>query len=286
VIFSIYDDIVLFFTPIRHRVFLVEHNLEKLDNSVKLFFFRQLSKHCQHIVFNEYIARRIIDLGIACPVIVQHGLAAPFLPQPRVVLSTINDRFLQDDFAKILFCPSAGSSDTGFLNRLVADERFLDFIEKNHILFVMKRSKPLYFDASGYYWLDSGFAKTKGSMLLPGMTKSKNILILSSQLNIEQYRTLFVYSFAVLIAYSERFKYRVSNVLNECISNNKLCFISDITSLKYYSKYIKYPYYFSLDVEELIHCISDALDKDIEINPDKYVSTNELLCDFSELWKR
>jgi hypothetical protein len=262
VIFSNYDEIVLSFTHIRRRVFLVEHNLAKLDNSVKLFFFRRLSKRCRHIVFNEYMAKRVMDLEIPRPVIVKHGLAAPFLPQPRALLSTINSRFQQDDFAKILFCPSFSSSDTGFLNRLVTDERFLDFIEKNRILFVMKCSKPLH-----------------------GTIKSKNILVLSSLLSIEQYNTLFVHSFALLIAYPERFKYRVSNVLNECISNNKVCFMSDIESLRYYSKHIRYPYYFS-NVQELIHCISDAIERNVEAHPDKYVNTNELLCDFSELWKQ
>lgn len=263
VIFSNYDEIVLFFIHIRHRVFLVEHSLSKLDNSVKLFFFRLLSKRCRHIVFNEYIAGRITDLGIARPVIVKHGLAAPFSPQPRALLSTIDSRFRRDDFARILFCPSFSSSDTGFLTRLVADERFLNFIEKNGILFVMKcRKLPLH-----------------------GLIKSKNILVLSFLLSIEQYNALFMHSFALLIAYPGQFKYRISNVLNECISNNKLCFMSDIAALRYYSKYIRYPYYFS-DVQELIHCISDALDKNVEAKPGKYVNTNELLCSFSELWEQ
>jgi hypothetical protein len=263
VIFSNYDEIVLFFTRMRRHVFLVEHNLAKLDSKIKLFFFQRISKRCRHIVFNEYMAKRLTDLGITNPVIIPHALSVPFLLQPRALLSTIDSRFQQGNFAKILFCPSFNSSDTGFLSRLVADERFLDFIEKNGILFVMKCRRPL----------------------LHGAVKSKNILTLSALLSIEQYSALFIHSFALLIAYPERFKYRVSNVLNECISNNKLCFMSDIASLRYYAKHIRYPYYFS-DVPELIRCISDAIERNVEAQPDKYLNTDELLCDFSELWEQ
>jgi hypothetical protein len=260
VIFSKYDEIVLFFTCIRRSVFLVEHDLAKLDSKVKLFFFKRISKQCRHIVFNEYMAQKIIDLGIN-PVIVKHGLATPFLPQPRTLLSTIDSRFHQNDFAKIIFCPSISSSDTEFLNRLVVDEMFLNFIGENNILFVTKCGKPL-----------------------DNTVKSKNILALYSPLSAEQYSALFTHSFAILIAYSERFRYRLSNVLNECISNNKLCFMSNIESLRYYSKYVNYPYYFS-DVQELISSIIDAIGKNIEAKSDKYKNTSELLCDFSALWK-
>jgi hypothetical protein len=145
---------------------------------------------------------------------------------------------------------------------LVVDKKFLNFMEEHKILFVIKCGKPLGNEA-----------------------KSKNILALYSPLSAEQYSALFTHSFAVLIAYAERFRYRLSNVLNECISNNKLCFMSDIESLRYYSKYIRYPYYFS-DVHELIHCVADAIDKNIEVKSDKYKNTDELLCDFSELWQQ
>jgi len=259
IIISNYDEIVLFFSGIRKRCFLVNHiNVSELNSRIKRFFIKKVSNVHTQIVFEEYMKLRFNEFGINDVVVVKHGLLPPYvLPENYLKdIEIIDKRLIDKEYDKILFSPSTTSSDPLFNKLLIESQDFCNFIKQNKILFVVKDK-----------YLSSSFA---------------NILVLNSYISNSQYQSILLLSYGVLISYSSSFEYRISNVLNECISNNKLCFMSDIVALKIYSENILYKYYFS-SVEELILMIKKSLNNNFEENTPKYIGVDTFKPDFTSL---
>jgi hypothetical protein len=260
VIFAGYDELALFFSGIRRPLLLVNHdNVRGLDNPVKRFFLKQISKRHAHIVFMEYMADKMRRHGIHNLFVVRHGLRAPFAPAPPGALEAIHKRFAQKDFDKILFCPSFSSSDEQFVRELVRSEHFCALLARHKILLVVREHRNALRDDG-----------------LP------NLLALKTTLATPEYEALFRHSFAILLPYPDTFRYRVSNMLHECISNNKLCFAASIPALKAFAPYMLYPCFYAT-LSELAACIAGAIAKKIDEQPVKYVHTDALQPDFSEM---
>jgi hypothetical protein len=256
VFLSSYDEITLYFAFFKHPLWLINHNnITGLDNKIKRFFFKRLAEKHIYIVFENYMAERFYSIGIKNVYVIKHGLPEPFTPEPYKILASVSDRFASEKINKIIFCPSLGS-DKKFINQIIKNEQFACFIERNKILFIVRGNIEATFNSS-------------------------NILILNSYLTSIQYKALFLYSFAIVVAYPNTFRYRVSNVLNECISNNKLCFMSNIPALKIYSEFMVYKYYFS-DIDELIRLMMDAMDRNITDATHKYFNVELLQTNFSK----
>jgi hypothetical protein len=254
-----YDEMALFFSFIRRPLLLVNHdNVRGLDNAVKRFFLKKISGRHSHIVFEEYIASRMRAQGISNVFVVKHGLSAPFAPAERGVLKAIHERITGAAGEKIILCLSLSSADMQLLDELVHDASFGRLMARHNMLLVVREHRHRL------------------------AVDSPNILRLNTLLSTAQYRALFLHSFAVLLPYPDTFRYRVSNVLHECISNNKLCFASDIPALRVYARHMRYPYYYS-GVEELVACIASAVEKKVDSATDKYINTDALQTDFSEI---
>jgi hypothetical protein len=259
VILAGYDEFALFFSGIRRPLLLVNHdNVRGLDNPRKRRFLKSISKRHAHIVFEEYMADKMCSHGISNIFVVRHGLSAPFAPAPFDTLKTIHERFAQKDFEKLLFCPSFSSSDMQFIDELLHSDSFSELMAHHKMLLVVREHRH-------------AFAAEK-----------PNMLALKTHLSTQQYRALFLHSFAILLPYPDTFRYRVSNVLHECISNNKLCFLSDIPALRAYARHMACPYYYS-SVQELAACVADAVAKKADVRKDKYVDLAALQTNFSKV---
>jgi hypothetical protein len=260
VIFAAYDEFALRFACIRRPLLLVNHdNVRGLDNPVKRFFLRQISKRHAHIVFEEYMADKMRRHGIHNLFVVRHGLRAPFAPAPLGALEAIHKRFAAKDFARILLCPSFSSSDMQLVQELVRSKPFGELLAKHKILLVVRELRRA--------------LREEGQ---------PNILTLNTTLATHEYEALFRNSFAILLPYPDTFRYRVSNMLHECISNGKLCFAASIPALKAFAPYMLYPYFYAT-LGELAACIDDAIAKKADEQPVKYRNTDALQPDFSKI---
>ena len=259
VIFAGYDEFALLFSGIRRPLLLVNHdNVRGLDSALKRFFLKRISKRHAHIVFEEYMANRMRSCGIGNVFVVRHGLQAPFAPAQPGALEAIHARIAGANDKKIILCLSLSSADMQLMHRLVRDASFIRLLLRHNMLLVVREH---------------------GCSLA---ADSPSVLRLNTFLSTAQYRALFLRSFAVLLPYPQTFRYRVSNVLHECISNNKLCFAADIPALRAFAPYMRYPYFFS-GVEELTACVADAVEKNVGNAADKYANAEDLRTDFSEI---
>ena len=87
----------------------------------------------------------------------------------------------------------------------------------------------------------------RGRKIIPD---SHNIITISEKLSQELYQGIFLSSDIILLAYPETFKYQVSGISYECISNQKRMLIWYNQSLKYCQDFFNYDPMF-LDTKEL-----------------------------------
>jgi len=257
VLFSSYEEISFYFSGLKAPNFiLVNHrNVAGLASRLKCFFLRKISSRIQyHIVFEEYMKLHYNRQGIFNVKVVAHGLPQPYCPESgqKEVLGKLLTGV--SAFRYIIFSPSSSSSDLEEQEKLIRNERFNEYLEKNEILFVIK----------GNYKNEN----------------KKNIRVLNTYLAQCEYETLFLHSDLILICYPAAFDFCVSAVLFECIANNKPCIASDIRALRVFSKYINGGCFFS-HPEQLTDCIDKVLH-----NPKKewYCRQDLLMPDFGFLF--
>lgn len=260
VIFAAYDEFALLLSGIRRPLLLVNHdNVRGLDSAVKRFFLKKISRRHAHIVFEEYMANRMRSCGIGNVFVVRHGLQAPFASAQPGVLEAIHRKLADKSYERILLCPSFSSSDVQLLRELLHSRRFRALLAEHKMLLVVRDLRRA----------------------LPS-DGEPNILTLRTTLSTSEYEALFLRCFAILLPYPDTFRYRVSNMLNECISNNKLCFAADIPALTAFAPYMRYLYFYA-GVEELTDCVADAVAKKAGDATEKYANTEDLQTDFSEI---
>ena len=117
---------------------------------------------------------------------------------------------------------------------MIESPLFNNFIKKNQIQIVLKGT-------------------------INNVNLNSNYLLIDKRIEKEEYENIFFKSDFLLISYPESFNLRISALLFECFSNNKICFISNIEAFKVFEVNFNYnPYYIS--IESLIKNISDLLD--------------------------
>ncbi len=231
VIFSSYDEIVYSFFRFRKSVFINHMNASGIYNKLKLFCLKKISKHNKMLVFNEAIKSAFIEKEISNVHVVQHGLPIPFKKDNSIFNKQIPQHVYS---SKYIFSPSSNSIDEKFISDLLQDKSFQDLLITNNLYFLVKASKNHQF--------------------IP----SERCLIITDYLTDEEYETLFMKSYAILLPYHYDFNLRVSNVLFESIVNNKLCFVRNIDTLYVYRDNINYNCFFDT-VDNLIQLLSFEL---------------------------
>lgn len=236
IFFSTYEEISLYFSGIKGNLILLNHsNAADLDNSIKRFFIKKVSRKSIHIVFAQFIANQFKKYNILNTMVEPLGLSEPYkiekFDQP------LNFDIIED-FERIIghnhliFVPSGSKFSDTFIHELIKHETFIKFIENNKILLVVKGNGLISF--------------------------SKNILISEERISTHQYQYLFLKSSLILINYPESFRYRVSAILFECFSNNKKCLLSNIESFRAFENHFNYDPYFK-NTDELIERIKNIL---------------------------
>lgn len=257
VIFSSYEAISLFFSNIRHKLVLINHNnISGLENNVKRFFFRLISKGNLHLVFEKFIQEYLFSIGIKDVIVVPHGLPTSFDYKSVKSCSFINGIINNEKFKYILFSPASSSVDGDFIRKLLNSEKFVSYLEKKNILLIVK-----------------------GNFI---SLKTKNIIILKDYLTTKQYQFLFLKSSAILLPYPESHKFRISAMFFEGISNNKICFLSDIDLFKHYHWLFNYnPYFKSIDdlISRIDEWMNSKMNKDVYNDISTLMPTFDLLLD-------
>jgi len=255
VIFSSYEEISLYLSFFSRTLIIVNHNnLCGLHNPIKLHFFKKVANKNINIVFENYMRDYLSLLGVKNIYTIHHGLTNPYDKKIKEDTDLINDFAYIENFKYVIFSPSSTSTDTNFLGNLISNDEFKMFLHENGILLILKYKQLNY---------DSG-----------------NIRIIDNYLTDSQYKYIFLRSDLILIPYSNNFSYRVSAVLFEAMSNNKLCILSNIRALNIYKDYFNYDPYYE-NIEELMIKISLIIDLPDKIKNNPYKNINKLNPDFS-----
>lgn len=226
IIFAAYEEISLFFAFYKVPLYLINHNnISSLNNSVKRFFFKCISKRNTHIVLEPYMKDYLKSIGIQKVEVVRHGLIPPYLASSFQINTTLLHK-------RFLFSPSMQSVDTEFMEKMINDESFIKYLEARN-LYVVLRSKILH-------------------------SSSPNILVLSHYMSKEEYIAYFLNAEAILLFYPKSFRYRVSGVLLEAISCRKSVLMSNIEVFRQYESLFGTNAYFATP-NQLMQCLDWAL---------------------------
>ena len=203
IILSSMDEPTLGLVPLCRKMFIICHvNASNFENTIKRFFIKKLTKYNYFIVFNRRMKEPFIENGISNVFIISHGCIDPYQPQ---ILESLPIDTTKYDF--VIFHPSA-KIERNFLQELKSNKELHRFFIDNNYAFVV-RDKSLEIE------------------------ECENIIIIHKYLTKEQYQTLFVASDVILLAYPESFRYQVSGISYECITNKKNILIRNNPSLKY-----------------------------------------------------
>lgn len=232
--FSSFEEISLYLSGIRGRLFLLNHaNVSDLANPVKRFFLRRLAARSTFIVFHEFIERRCQEFGITSTAVVPLGLSEPYLLSQSKQLETL--RRMDPRLASgrpIVWIPTGSKYSDGSLGRMMADPAFLRFIAEKDLLVVVKDRELT--------------------------VASEHVVIFRDAIGTEEYQALFSASRCVVINYPASFEYRVSAVMLECFSNDKPCLLSDIEGFRAFAHHFRYEPFFS-NARELAARLTELL---------------------------
>lgn len=245
---SNFDEITLGLIPIDKKMYLYCHNTaNNFSCKLKAFFIRRLAKNNHFIVFNDEMAKALYKENIKDVRIVSHG-CVPAFPNAEHLKLKINV-----DYNRLIFIPSERTNHI-FLQDYLLNKQFVHFIERNKILVVVRN--------------------------FPGKPSSKYIHPINRYLSNNEYRSLFLESDFILIAYPQDFGYRVSGVSFECVANKKNLLYLANNSLKYCKNFYNYNPEFN-NITELITKINNF----DYINDKCIVDKNNLMPDYSWLTK-
>lgn len=239
VLLSSYDEVSLYFSRIRSKLILINHNnLANLDNIIKRFFFKRISNVNYNVVFENYMMDNLKKFQIKNLFKISHGL-----PDPLRVSNIKNTIFLKnqtikfDSFEKLIFIPSLSSLDKKFILQLILDKDFINFLNANNVLLILK-TKELF------------------------NVNMTNFIVINEFLSDIDYNSIFIKSNLIILIYPITFRNRVSSVFFQCIANNKTCLINSNKALNEFKNKINYECYFE-SKDELISKIKFNINKEI-----------------------
>lgn len=262
VFYSNFDEIVLGFYRIAlPSVLLVHANVANLENPIKLFFMRWVSRGNTLLVFHQYIRKKCFDYGISNVEVIGQGISAPFqsrTDERKRILREFDQRLVSSEYEYILFAPSGIKYSDRLLVDAIADSQFCSFLRDRRVLLVVKcnTSDPA----------------------------SKNILTINKRIEQSLYEALFTESRAVILNYPLSFSYRVSSILFECFSNDKMCLLTNIEAFRIFSNHIRYDPFFSNQFE-LTSAIDQVIRMDSSIVKNPFLNKESLYADFKFIRK-
>ena len=253
VFFSYFDEIVFSLTGMNGNLFFMNHsNVSGLENTFKRFFLKYIERMGTILVFHQTIRDQFLKFGIKRVIVEPLGLCLPYVNdviKQKILLSKIDIRLVDLDFRLKIFIPTIAKYQDGFLNTVVTNAFFLNFLIENKVLLIIK---------------DNAIE-----------VNHPNICLLKSFLSDEIYQSVFISADFLMLHYPSSFKYKVSASLFECFSNNKPCFLSDIDAFRVFQSHFNYdPYYNS--IEKLTEVIQVSIETKDEIIKYPYNSTSLL----------
>lgn len=222
VILSYYDETVLPFSLYPSGLYLINHiNADGLHHWLKRKLFLLLSKRNTQIMISKRAYEYVRELGAINTKLVYHGLPNPY---DRGIVRPV---WMSHQYT--LFSPSAMSSDLYFIQELLNNKQFNDLLVVKDIQFVVRTNRPL-------------------------TTSNPNVRVIDYYMKDDEYRGCFVHADAILVSYVDDFKYRVSAVMLECISNNKRIVVRKNEGLLEYKGMVGADSYFD-GVEEAVRVV-------------------------------
>jgi hypothetical protein len=221
--YSNFDEIVLELVQLKLPSILLAHaNIANLKNPIKLFFMRRVIRGNTVLVFHQYIRKKCLDYGIFNVEVVSQGISAPFksrTDERKALLKVFDQRLTSPNYNHVLFAPSGTKYSDRMLADAIGDTQFRSFLRDRKILLVVKCDiiTPL----------------------------EENIIIVKTRIAQPLYEALFLESRAVILNYPHSFSYRVSSILFECFSNEKVCLLSDIEAFRVFAPHFRYDPFFS-----------------------------------------
>lgn len=230
VIFSCYEEFSFYFSYIKRKCYLINHNnLHSVKNKVKLHILQSINKRHRLIVLHDNFRDLLLNYNIKS-LVIKHGL-----PEKISLDEAGGELRYRIDFNKyksVVFSPSKGSIDKKLLEKLVNDSIFNEFLKVNKILFVIK-----------------------GSLI----SKLSNILVIDYFLSKEDYDYIFYHSEIIFIGYGKEFQNRISGVYIEAIANQKKILLSDfLRDSVYYTDTTTYFFYNYEGITTGIKTLTDA----------------------------
>ena len=234
-IISNLDEISLSLIPLAKRMFLFCHgNSKGIENKIKRFFLKHLSKKHTFLVFSKEMAEPFKNNNMECVHIVSHGCMPAY--KETSLSKKYNDIIQKYNF--IVFHPSP-KSDINFVKAIYTKENN-EILKRNNILLIL-RNNP---------FEDKDFS---------------NIIFINSYLESKDYQGIFKKANIILMAYPNSFKFQVSGVSYECIANRKNILILQNSSFSYCKDYYNYNIFFN-SAEEAIRKIIKIKNNKIDYN--------------------
>lgn len=224
-IFLCYDILSIFFYRTVSNVILIDHNnVGQLKNKVKLFLTKNYPDYA-HIALNKQMCQKLRDLLPEHNVFyIPHGLV------PAFTNTHISEKYANSE--NFLFCPVNQNFDQKKIASLFNNDFLLDYLkEKNLVLYVK---------------------------FFVGIREDrKEIQVISERLSEEDYKYLIKNSLAVILPYTEEFKYRCSGIMFECVANDTtlICYTNPAISI-FNGEIDMYEFETSL---QLVDCINARL---------------------------
>ncbi|TPV41406.1 glycosyltransferase family 4 protein [Bacillus dicomae] len=186
-----------------NNIFILHHkNIDELNSKVKKFVFKTYMNKVNHIVFEEFFKEYLInEIGI-------EEKRVHVIPHP-IFSPGASDK---DDFRYDCIGLS-NSNDEEFIKKIIEEEVKTNYL-KNSNLNVVLRSKK--------YRFDNG-----------------NLKVISGYLSKEEYDNYTQKCKSVFVPLPSTFKYRVSGVIYDALSNYKVVIANNVPIVKHYEE--KYP---------------------------------------------
>lgn len=185
------------------KYFILHHkNIDELDNGIKKFFFRTYMNKVNHIVFEDFFKKYLIkEIGV-------DEKRIHVIPHPIFRSVASSEKEIIYDCIGL-----SNSNDENFIKKIIDEEKKSSFLKKSNLNVVL-RSKN--------YQFDNG-----------------NLKVISGFLPKEDYDSYIKKCKGVFVPLPEAFKYRVSGVIYDALSNYKVVIANNVPIVKEYQE--KYP---------------------------------------------
>ena len=241
--FSFFEEISFAIVNLKGNIVMMNHsNVSGLNDRIKLFFLRKSSLIGKILVFHESIKDRFLEFGIKNVIVEPLGL-------PKAINHPLNFKKIEElrkiDIRLVseklkFFIPTASKYNNNFVNQLISNPIFLNYLNSKDILLIIKDKSII--------------------------SESDNIVVIDSFLSVDTYNLIFMISDSIILHYPESFEFKVSAVLFECFSNLKPVLLSNISSFNIFKEHINYnPFY--QDQDQLMESIDELIK--LLISPDK-----------------